>query len=94
GQFDEWKYLEDLDWNLHDFEMHRYLPDYFKAVIALYARSNALWQLDHWPVCFQWVDANNNGQSIFSFIRQGDKQEDGLVIVCNFTKATYEKYKV
>lgn len=30
----------------------------------------------------------------FSFIRQGDKQEDALVIVCNFTKATYENYKV
>ena len=23
-----------------------------------------------------------------------DKQEDALVIVCNFTKATYENYKV
>lgn len=33
-------------------------------------------------------------KSIFSFIRQGDKQEDALVVVCNFTKATYENYKV
>ena len=31
---------------------------------------------------------------VFSFIRQGDKQEDALVVVCNFTKATYENYKV
>ena len=29
-----------------------------------------------------------------SFIRQGDKQEDALVVVCNFTKVAYENYKV
>ena len=71
GQFDEWKDLEDLDWNLHDFEMHRYMHDYFKELIALYKRSKPLWQLDHSPEGFQWIDANNNEQSIFSFIRQG-----------------------
>ncbi|MFK4479369.1 1,4-alpha-glucan branching protein GlgB [Bacillus sp. RC206] len=94
GQFDEWKDLEDLDWNLHDFEMHRNMHDYFKELIALYKRSKPLWQLDHSSEGFQWIDANNNEQSIFSFIRQGDKQEDALVVVCNFTKATYENYKV
>ncbi len=46
GQFDEWKDLEDLHWNLHDFEMHRYMHDYFKELIALYKRSKPLWQLD------------------------------------------------
>ena len=33
GQFDEWKDLEDLDWNLFDFEMHRNMHDYFKELI-------------------------------------------------------------
>ena len=65
GQFDEWKDLEDLDWNLHDFEMHRYMHDYFKELIALYKRSKPLWQLDHSPEGFQWIDANNNEQ-VFS----------------------------
>ncbi|WP_459503493.1 1,4-alpha-glucan branching protein GlgB [Bacillus sp. C1] len=94
GQFDEWKDLEDLDWNLHDFEMHRYMHDYFKALIALYKRSKPLWQLDHSQEGFQWIDADNNEQSIFSFIRKGDKEEDVLVVICNFTNIAYGNYKV
>ena len=31
---------------------------------------------------------------VFSRLSAKDKQEDALVIVCNFTKATYENYKV
>ncbi|MCI0763628.1 1,4-alpha-glucan branching protein GlgB [Bacillus sp. TL12] len=94
GQFDEWKDLEDLDWNLHDFEMHRSMHDYFKVLIALYKRSKPLWQLDHSQEGFQWIDADNREQSIFSFIRKGDKDEDILVVVCNFTNIVYENYKV
>ena len=94
GQFDEWKDLEDLDWDLHDFEMHRYMHDYFKELIALYKRSKSLWQLDHAPEGFQWIDADNREQSIFSFIRKGEKEEDVLVVVCNFTNVVYENYKV
>ncbi|SFJ95509.1 1,4-alpha-glucan branching enzyme [Bacillus sp. 71mf] len=94
GQFDEWKDLEDLDWSLHDFEMHNCMHDYFKELIALYKRSKPLWQLDHTPKGFQWIDADNREQSVFSFIRQGEREEDVLVIVCNFTSTVYENYKV
>jgi 1,4-alpha-glucan branching enzyme len=93
GQFDEWKDLEDLDWELHDFEMHRILQHYFKELMGLYKRSKALWQLDHSNEGFEWIDPNNRDQSIFSFIRKGKKAET-LIIVCNFTEVVYEIYKV
>jgi 1,4-alpha-glucan branching enzyme len=93
GQFDEWKDLEDLDWQLHDFEMHRILNDYFKELMQLYNRSRALWEIDHTYEGFEWIDADNKDQSIFSFIRKG-KKEDILIIVCNFTEIVYENYKV
>ncbi|WP_242144289.1 MULTISPECIES: 1,4-alpha-glucan branching protein GlgB [unclassified Bacillus cereus group] len=94
GQFDEWKDLEDLDWNLHEFEMHRNMHDYFKELIALYKRSKPLWQLDYSREGFQWIDADNKEQSIFSFIRKGDREDDVLIVICNFTNIVYEKYKV
>ena len=47
------------------------LHDYFKDLIRLYKRSKPLWELDHLAEGFQWIDANNNDQSIFSFIRKG-----------------------
>ncbi|MFL6563197.1 MAG: 1,4-alpha-glucan branching protein GlgB, partial [Bacillus sp. (in: firmicutes)] len=62
GQFDEWKDLEDLDWELHDFEMHRILHHYFKELMGLYKRSKALWQLDQSNEGFEWIDPNNRDQ--------------------------------
>lgn len=94
GQFDEWKDLEDLDWELHDFEMHHVLHDYFKELMQLYKRTKALWELDHSNEGFEWIDADNKDQSIFSFIRKGKKESDILIIVCNFTEVVYENFKV
>jgi 1,4-alpha-glucan branching enzyme len=94
GQFDEWKDLEDLDWELHDYEMHHLLHDYFKELMQLYNRTKALWELDHTIEGFKWIDADNKEQSIFSFIRKGKKESDLLIIVCNFTDVVYKNYKV
>ncbi|MFX3624912.1 MAG: 1,4-alpha-glucan branching enzyme [Ectobacillus sp.] len=94
GQFDEWKDLEDLDWELEDFEMHSLMQDYFQELMALYKRSKPLWQQDHTHEGFQWIDADNRDQSIFSFIRKGKKEDDLLVVVCNFTEKVYHNYKV
>nr|WP_257984232.1 1,4-alpha-glucan branching enzyme [Neobacillus cucumis] len=94
GQFDEWKDLEDLDWELHDFEMHRLVHHYFKDLMMLYKRSKALWQLDHENEGFEWIDPDNKEQSIFSFIRKGKQEDNLLIIVCNFTEVVYENFKV
>ncbi|NRD76252.1 1,4-alpha-glucan branching protein GlgB [Bacillus sp. BRMEA1] len=94
GQFAEWKDKEQLDWNLLDYEMHRYLNDYVKVLIKFYKRSKALYELDHLHDGFEWIDVNNNSQSIFSFIRKGKKVEDTLIVVCNFTGISYPEYRV
>ncbi len=47
----------------------------------------------HSPEVFS-IDANNNEQSIFSFIRQGDKQEDALVDRMEFYESYIWKLKV
>ncbi|WP_342047445.1 1,4-alpha-glucan branching protein GlgB [Bacillus sp. OTU530] len=94
GQFDEWKDLEDLDWDLHEFEMHRLMNDYFKELMTLYRNSKPFWQLDHTHEGFEWIDADNREQSIFSFIRKGSKEDDMLIVICNFTEHVYENYRI
>jgi len=94
GQFDEWKDMEQLDWMLLDYELHAKMNTFTKDLFAFYKRSKPLWQQDHHPDGFHWIDADNNEQSIFSFIRKSDNNDDFLVIVCNFTPETYHKYKI
>ena len=73
--------------------MHRYMHDYFKELIALYKRSKPLWQLIIRLKVFSGLMLIITSK-VFSRLSAKDKQEDALVIVCNFTKATYENYKV
>ncbi|HAQ08323.1 MAG TPA: 1,4-alpha-glucan branching enzyme [Bacillus bacterium] len=94
GQFSEWKDKEQLDWNLFDYEMHEKLNEYVKELIRLYKRSKPLYELDHVYEGFEWIDADNKDQSIFSFIRKGKNPEELLVVVCNFTENVFSDYRV
>jgi len=94
AQFDEWKDLEQLDWILFDFDMHSQMNTYVKELIRLYKRQKPLYELEHSSEGFEWIDVHNAEQSIFSFIRKGKKEDDLLIVVCNFTDVVYYDYKV
>lgn len=94
GQYDEWKELEDLDWEVLDYELHKKMQHYVKKLNQFYIKEPSLWQLDHNQEGFQWIDPNNCDQSIVSFIRKGYEQKDQLIIICNFTPVVYHNYKV
>ncbi|MGD6817040.1 1,4-alpha-glucan branching enzyme [Metabacillus sp. 84] len=94
GQFDEWKDLEELDWFLEDYELHRKTRVYFKEMMSIYKKQRPLYELDHSPEGFEWIDADNAGQSIYSFIRRGLKDGELLIAVCNFRSDVYHDYKI
>ena len=94
GQFAEWKDKEQLDWHLLDYEMHGKLNLFVKELLKVYKRSKPLYELDHVNEGFEWIDANNSHQSIFSFIRKGIKPENYVIIACNFTPETYSGYRI
>lgn len=94
GQFIEWKCDESLDWFLLEYEMHKKLHNYTKALNHLYREERALWELDHDMDGFKWIEPNNNEQSIVSFIRRGKKEKDTVIVVCNFTPKVYDDYRV
>lgn len=94
GQFSEWKDKEQLDWNLLEYDMHQKLHAYVKELVKIYKRSKPLYELDHLHDGFEWIDADNREQSIFSFIRKGTGEKEFMVIICNFTGITYQDYRV
>jgi 1,4-alpha-glucan branching enzyme len=94
GQFLEWKDQGQLDWNLMEYDMHRNLNAYVKELLKIYKRSKPFYELDHIHEGFEWIDVNNSKQSIFSFIRKGKKEDEFLVIVCNFTGVCYQDYQI
>ena len=94
GQFIEWNHNIQLDWFLLEYPMHKRLQLYVKALNEFYKEEKALWQQDHIYEGFEWIEHENSNQSVISFIRQGKDKNDFLIVVCNFTLAAYENYKV
>ncbi|WP_419961722.1 1,4-alpha-glucan branching protein GlgB [Psychrobacillus sp. BM2] len=94
GQFDEWKYQQEMDWMLLDFEAHSNFYRYYKELNKFYQETNALWRLDHEQAGFQWIDADNAEQSVITFMRKGKRKGDYCIVVCNFSADVYHNYQI
>ena len=94
GQFIEWNHNIHLDWCLLEYPMHKKLQEYTKALNGFYKDEKSLWEQDHSSEGFAWIEHENSNQSVISFIRKAKNDNDFLIVVCNFTTASYESYKV
>lgn len=95
AQFIEWREYEELEWKLIDnFDMHKKTQVFFKEINKFYKENRALWELDYDKFGFEWIDADNSNQSIFTFIRRSSNVEDTLIFICNFTPVVYHNFRV
>ncbi|MFD0681603.1 MULTISPECIES: 1,4-alpha-glucan branching protein GlgB [unclassified Paenibacillus] len=94
GQFDEWKDLEDLDWEMLEYDSHRTMHQYVRDLNHFYLQEKSLWELDHQSEGFSWIDPHDNNQSIVTFMRKSKDPEDFLIILCNFTPVTHSQYRI
>lgn len=83
GQFREWVDNEPLDWFLLDYDSHRSLRDYFKALMAVYRTNEALSNPREGFDGFRWDLVNAADISTIAFSRIGENQE--IMAVMNFT---------
>ena len=84
GQESEWAESRELDWWLLEHPEHRGLQSLVRDLNARYVDSPATWALDASPEGFRWIDANDAGRNVYSFIRRAPGEAD-LVCVANFS---------
>ena len=94
AQWSEWSEARSLDWHLLDLWTHQGVNQFVKDMNALYLSEPALYEQDFVQEGFQWIEANDIEQSVFSYIRYAKDEEDFVVVVCNFTPVTRENYRI
>jgi 1,4-alpha-glucan branching enzyme len=94
GQYSEWDAETSLDWQLLSTEAHQKLQDYVSNLNQLVQREPSLHELDFSPEGFEWIDFNDTGSSVLSFIRKAKSPEDMLVFVFNFTPVPRTDYRI
>ncbi|MBP6342420.1 MAG: 1,4-alpha-glucan branching protein GlgB [Candidatus Omnitrophica bacterium] len=94
AQWDEWSHKKSLDWHLTQYERHLGVQKLVADLNHLYRREKALFQKDFSSHGFEWIDLNDYTQGVISFIRKGIGLDEKIIVVCNFTPATYFDYRV
>ena len=94
AQFTEFNESGELDWSLFEFDAHKYMQGYVKQLNKLYKTEPALYELDSKPEGFSWISVNDANRSVVSYERRGSKEEDTLVVICNFTPVEQKNYKL
>jgi 1,4-alpha-glucan branching enzyme len=93
GQESEWAESRELDWWLLDHPEHRGVSDMVRDMNRVYRDTQALWGRDNDPSGFGWIDANDAGRNVFSFVRRSPDAPD-LVCVSNFAAVPHEGYRL
>ena len=94
GQFLEWRFDDQLEWNILDIDKHKMLNQYIKALNHMYTEEKALWQLEQSWDGFEWINEADNENSVVSYMRKGKKKDDLLVVAANFTALDRRNYKL
>lgn len=94
GQAREWNHDESLDWHLLDEPMHSGIQNLVRDLNRLYAGTAALYERDCEAEGFSWIDCNDAGASVISYLRRGADPEDFVVVICNFTPVVRRGYRI
>ena len=91
GQFDEWNFNKELDWNLLDYESHRKLHDFVRDANHFYLDHKALWEIEYDWSGFSWLNADDADHNIISYKRIAKSGRE-IIFVINFSPVARENY--
>jgi len=91
GQTSEWSEGRSLDWHLLEYPIHQGISRLVTDLNGLYRAEPALWELDEVPAGFEWIDSQDAGHNVLSYIRR-DRSGRMVAVVVNFAGTPHEGY--
>ena len=91
AQFIEWRYDQQLDWMLLDYERHRQMQDYVRTLNHFYLDNSSMWNNDSDWNGFKWISADDRDNSIVAF-RRIDRRGREVICLYNFCPVLRENY--
>ncbi len=92
--YTEWNADGSLPWDLLQWESHRGVFDLVRELNSVAAVHGALWERDHEPGGFQWLDADDAEHSMLAFIRWGGYGQHAVACIANLTPVPRNGYRL
>jgi 1,4-alpha-glucan branching enzyme len=94
GQKREWGHEESLEWHVLQYPLHDGVRKWVGELNHIYRREAALHARDFVAEGFAWEDFHNSEESVISFLRYGEREDDVVLVVCSFTPVPRHNYVV
>ncbi len=94
GQSAEWNFQQSLDWHLLENKVHKGAQETVKGLNKLYKSEKALFQNQFTTKGFEWISHSDHENSVLSYIRKGNDENDQVIVVCNLTPLPREEYNI
>jgi 1,4-alpha-glucan branching enzyme len=94
GQKREWQHDESLEWHVLQYPLHAGIRNWVRDLNAFYRNERALYMRDFSREGFEWISFNDAPNSVVAFLRRGERWEDLVLVVCNFTPVVRENYRI
>jgi len=94
AQRHEWSETRSVDWHLLAHDSHRGIQRLVADLNKLLASEPALHQVDFDWQGFEWIDANDSDNSVYSFIRRGKNPDNLLIVILNATPVVRYGYHI
>jgi 1,4-alpha-glucan branching enzyme len=94
GQEREWNHDSSVDWHLLHDPAHGGIMRCVSDLNRLHRDELALHELDFDPRGFEWIDCNDAENSTLALLRKGERPEDRVLCVYNFTPVPRYDFRV
>ncbi|MHA8049688.1 1,4-alpha-glucan branching protein GlgB [Aquirufa sp. ROCK-SH2] len=94
GQREEWNHNQSLDWHLTEQHSHKGIQNMVKALNKIYTEEPAFFLKQFSHEGFEWIESNDHGNSVISYIRKGDNNKQQAIVILNLTPAPREDYRI
>jgi 1,4-alpha-glucan branching enzyme len=93
AQTSEWRFRLSLDWHLLEYPLHKGMQTLVKDLNHLYRTEIALYENNFSPEGFEWVEANDDNNSVYIYLRKAKEEAEVMMIVLNLKPHVYP-YKI
>jgi len=94
AQWLEWNEMAELDWALLNEPQHQGIHKLIGRLNLLHHEQPALHELDFSAEGFQWLDCNDQDQSVIALIRYAKDARDAVICILNFTPVPRHNYRI
>lgn len=94
GQDSEWSEAKELDWDLLGDNLHASLKKYVSKLLELYRKYPAMYENDQNWDGFEWMNADDQEQSVYTYVRRTATKKNSILITLNMTPIERREYKI